>query len=286
VEAIPAPMAALPPPPPAPPAPPPAAAEPISTVPGGEKVLPPLTALLFPAQAPEVGPREARPAILRAPAGPTPQATPGPVSGDRGASIAAGPCQSPASTSFRLARNQSGSPSELGPSAIVAAPDAQGGLACPPPIEPPKAAQGPVPGPAKAGPAPPLTPEQQTLLSHLPEAVQQQVYLWLMSGDVILMREAQRRLTPPRPRPVEPRSTSELLVNIRADPSYPAKAATLLAQEFQDQKSWDGFKARCDAAYLGQISPAQLVAAYHQALGPKARNRGAVFNHCLSHRRE
>src|SRR5512135_2820726 len=45
VEAIPAPLAALPPPPPAPPAPPPAAAEAISTVPGGEKILPPLTAL-------------------------------------------------------------------------------------------------------------------------------------------------------------------------------------------------------------------------------------------------
>src|SRR5512135_196745 len=117
VEVIPAPLAALPPPPPAPPAPPPAAAEPISTVPGGEKILPPLTALLFPAQAPEVGPREARPAIPVTPAGPTPQSTPGPVPGGVAASIAAGPYQSPASppSALRLARTQSGSPSEPGP---------------------------------------------------------------------------------------------------------------------------------------------------------------------------
>src|SRR5512135_444506 len=67
--------------PPAPPVPPPAAAEPISTVPRGEKILPPLTAPLFPAQAPEVGPREARPAIPVTPAGPTPQLGPGPVPG-------------------------------------------------------------------------------------------------------------------------------------------------------------------------------------------------------------
>src|SRR5512147_2683535 len=82
--------------PPAPPAPPPAAAEPISTVLGGEKILPPLTALLFPAQAPEVGPREARPAIPVTPAGPTPQLTPGPVPSGMVAPVEVNPRQSPA----------------------------------------------------------------------------------------------------------------------------------------------------------------------------------------------
>jgi hypothetical protein len=178
-----------------------------------------------------------------------------------------------------LARNQSGSPSDHCPPALVAAPDAPRGLANPPLIEPPKAAQGPVPGPAKAGPAPPLTPEQQTLLSNLPEAVQQQIYLWLMSGDVILMREAQRRLTPPRPRPEVPKTLLELLSRIRESPDYPARAADWLCAVLQDRKSYSGYKARCEEAWRGELPVDRLLSAYEQATGPKARNRGAIFMH-------
>src|SRR5512135_798322 len=124
-------LAALP---PAPPAPPPAAAEPISTVPGGEKILPPLTALLFPAQAPEVGPREARPAILVTPAGPTPQAEVDPVPGGVAAPAGVNQCPGPAGDPrTRLARSQSEFHPEMDSPAFVAAPDAPRGLANPPP---------------------------------------------------------------------------------------------------------------------------------------------------------
>jgi hypothetical protein len=117
VEVIPAPLAALPPPPPAPPAPERVARTAHAPSPLAVQALPPSA---------ETGPREARPAILRAPAGPTPQLAPGPVPGDRAASIAAGPYQSPASpaSALQLARSQSIPPSGLGPPALVAAPDA------------------------------------------------------------------------------------------------------------------------------------------------------------------
>jgi hypothetical protein len=119
------------------------------------------------------------------------------------------------------------------------------------------------------------------LLSHLPEAVQQQVYLWLMSGDVILMREAQRRLTPPRPRPEVPKTLLELLSRIRESPDYPAAAAAALARALSDHKSYSGFKARCEEAWRGELPVDRLVSAYEQATGPKAKNPGAIFMYAV-----
>jgi hypothetical protein len=43
----------------------------------------------------------------------------------------------------------------------------------------------------------------------------------------------------------------EVLDRIREDPSFPALAASELATEFQDHKSYSGFKARCEEVYLG-----------------------------------
>src|SRR5512135_558371 len=170
--------------PPAPPAPPPAAAEPISTVPGGEKILPPLTALLFPAQAPEVGPREARPAIPVIPAGPTPKAEVDPVPGGVAAPAEVnqrpGPVGDPRT---RLARSQSELHPEMDSPSLVIAPDAPRGHANPPPMEPPQAAPVPTPSPPTAGPALPLTAEQQARLEALPSASRDLVLTWLLTGD-------------------------------------------------------------------------------------------------------
>jgi hypothetical protein len=148
----------------------------------------------------------------------------------------------------------------------------------------PQSALVPATSPAKAGPGANITPEQQQRLAALPEAVREQVYLWLMSGDIILMREAQRRLTPPRPRPEAPKTLPELLARIREDPSYPALAASGLATELQDHKSYSGFKARCEEAWRGELNPAALVSAFEQAVGPSVRNRGAVFMVALRQR--
>jgi hypothetical protein len=75
------------------------------------------------------------------------------------------------------------------------------------------------------------------------------------------MREALRRLSPPRPRPVEPQTLPELLANIRADPSYPARAADWLCAALNDRKSYSGYKARCEEAWRGEPSPERLVSA-------------------------
>ncbi len=143
----------------------------------------------------------------------------------------------------------------------------------------------PVPSPATAGPVGSrplsLTPEQQARLAALPASSRDLVLFWLQSGDPILLAEARKKLAPPRPQPEAPQTLPELLARIREDPSYPALAASGLAQEFHDAKSWAAFKARCEEAWRGELPVARLVSAYEQATGPQARNRGALFMYAL-----
>jgi hypothetical protein len=58
-------------------------------------------------------------------------------------------------------------------------------------------------------------------------------------------------------------------------------AADWLAKEFHDAKSYGGFKTRCEEAWRGELSVDRLVSAYEQAMGPKARNGGALFMYTL-----
>ncbi len=154
--------------------------------------------------------------------------------------------------------------------------------ALPPPPPPPTRSaprsEAPVPAAARMpSPGMPLTPEQHARLMELPEASRDQVLTWLALGDPILVAEANKRLAPPRPRPVAPRTLPEVLDRIREDPTFPALAADWLASAFDDRKSWTGFKARCEEAWRGELNPDRLLSAYEQAMGPKARNRGAIF---------
>ena len=126
-------------------------------------------------------------------------------------------------------------------------------------------------------PALPLTPEQQARLAAMPAASRDQVLLWLATGDPILVAEARKKLAPLRPCPEAPRTLPELLGRIREDPSYPALAASGLAAALQDQKSYSGYLRRCEEAWRGELNPDRLLSAYEQAMGPKARNRGAIF---------
>jgi hypothetical protein len=147
--------------------------------------------------------------------------------------------------------------------------------------EPPQSAPPPVPGPTKAGPAPVLTPEQKARLDALPEATANMVLTWLLTDDPILVAEAKKKLVPPRPRPEAPRTLPEVLGRIREDPSFPAMAADWLSSAFGDRKSYSGFLARCTEAWRGELPVARLVSAHDQAMGPKAKNRGAVFMYAV-----
>jgi hypothetical protein len=138
-----------------------------------------------------------------------------------------------------------------------------------------------MPSPTLALPALPLTPEQKARLDAMPAASRDQVLTWLALGDPILVAEARKLLAPPRPRPETPRTLPEVLGRIREDPSFPALAADWLASSLQDQKSYSGFKARCEEAWRGELPVDRLVSAYAQATGPKAKNRGAIFMYAL-----
>ena len=91
------------------------------------------------------------------------------------------------------------------------------------------------------------------------------------------MAEARSKLAPPRSHLEAPRTLPEVLGRIREDPSFPAMAAAGLAAALDDPKSYSGFKARCEEAWRGELNPDRLLSAYEQAMGPKARNRGALF---------
>ena len=231
----------------------------------------------------EVGLREARPAILQAPAGPTSPSAPGPVPGGVVTPAEVDPRQSLASLppALRLARSQSIPSSELDPPALVAAPEPRPGLARVPRVEPPRSAPVPAPSPAKAGPALPLTPEQQARLEALPEATANLVLTWLLTGDPILVAEAKKKLVPPRPRPEAPQTLPEVLGRIREDPSFPSLAADWLSSSLQDRKSYSGFKARCEEAWRGELPVDRLMSAYEQAMGPRAKHPAALFMHAV-----
>ena len=136
----------------------------------------------------------------------------------------------------------------------------------------------PIPGPApSAAQVLPLAPEQQARLAAMPAASRDQVLRWLATGDPILVAEARSKLVLPRPQPEAPNTLPELLGRIRENPSYPALAASGLAAVLQDQKSYSGYLRRCEEAWRGELNPDRLLSAYKQAMGPKARNRGAIF---------
>jgi hypothetical protein len=148
-------------------------------------------------------------------------------------------------------------------------------------MEPPRSAPVPATPPAKAGPTPVLTPEQQARLEALPAATRDLVLTWLLTGDRILVAEARKKLAPPPQRPEAPRTLPEVLGRIREDPSFPALAADWLSSALGDRKSYSGFKARCEEAWRGELNPARLVSAYEQAMGPQAKNPGALFMHSV-----
>ncbi|HMB04949.1 MAG TPA: hypothetical protein VKP69_14565 [Isosphaeraceae bacterium] len=148
-------------------------------------------------------------------------------------------------------------------------------------MEPPQAAPVPAPSPPTAGPALPLTPEQQARLDALPEATANMVLTWLLTGDPILVAEARKKLAPPPRRPETPRTLPEVLGRIREDPSFPSLAADWLSSSLEDRKSYSGFKARCEEAWRGELSVDRLLSAYEQATGPKAKNRGALFMYAV-----
>lgn len=97
------------------------------------------------------------------------------------------------------------------------------------------------------------------------------------TNDPILAKELLAR-TSPRPAPAPPpASTEELIARLQEDPSYIPRLAEILAQDFDDRKSWTGLCKAVESAWRGEIPLERLADAYRQAMGPKSRNRGAVF---------
>lgn len=156
----------------------------------------------------------------------------------------------------------------------------------PPALALPAPSPAPPPAPAAELPAAVvLTAEQGTRLRELPAATRDRVLTWLATGDRVLLAEARRVLAPPPEAKPAPASLPELLARIQDDPRHPAMAAELLAQDFNDRKSWRAFHKVCEQAWRGELASAALLQAWREASGGKARNPGAVFHHVLRRER-
>ena len=149
---------------------------------------------------------------------------------------------------------------------------------------PPQPARTPEPAPSPTTPTV-LGAEESARLAALSPASRERVLTWLATGDRVLIAEARKRLAPPRQAPPPPASTAEMLTRIRECPTHVPQAAELLARDLDDRKSWSGYHARCRDAWEGRIEPEALVEAYREAMGPKARVRGAIFMSRLKRRR-
>ena len=98
----------------------------------------------------------------------------------------------------------------------------------------------------------------------------------IMAGELARRRAAREASAAAEAIP-PPASTAELLGRIRERPAFVPMAAEALARDFDDSKSWKGLHALCRMAFEGVLEPEALQHGYARALGPKARNPGAIF---------
>lgn len=172
--------------------------------------------------------------------------------------------------------------------AAKAIPPAGSAPVAPIPAPPPSKAAPELP-PARESEAPQtpmvaLTARETARLQEASPSTRERVLTWLATGDPVLVAEARKRLRPPPEARPAPTSTAEMLARIRECPSHVSRAAELLALDLDDRKSWAAYHARCRDVWEGRIEPEALVEAHRQAVGPQARNRGAVFMHALKWR--
>jgi hypothetical protein len=121
----------------------------------------------------------------------------------------------------------------------------------------------------------PLPLEQATRLAELPPATRDQILGWLATGDLILASEARKFPAPPMARPGLSQSLPEVLRRIREDPTFPAMAASGLARELGDEKSYSGFLARCTEAWGGaRYRPRDWSLRSNRRAGPRRNGRG------------
>ena len=89
-----------------------------------------------------------------------------------------------------------------------------------------------------------------------------------------------KKLALPRPRPKAPETLLEVLDRIHEGPSFPALAADWLCRMFRDQKSYSGYKARCEAAWRGELSGSAALG-LQAGDGSAGVYPGAQFMHVL-----
>lgn len=97
-----------------------------------------------------------------------------------------------------------------------------------------------------------------------------------------------RELKPPKflGRPeVTDRSTAGLVAAVAdGDPRYVAALAESLVRDFGgqgDRRRWGAIHHLAQQLHGQAVAPEDLLDAHRQAMGPKSRNRGAVFTHAL-----
>jgi len=133
-----------------------------------------------------------------------------------------------------------------------------------------------------------LTEHQLAKFFSLSEAKQHQIVLPHMAGFQESLLELQgRELDGPLPKAASaiPETTEGLLAALPdSPPDWATRAAGALSLDFgsaTDHLMWPEFHRVCAAVALKQFPAEHLLDAFRQAMNPKSKNRGAIFNTAL-----
>jgi hypothetical protein len=126
-----------------------------------------------------------------------------------------------------------------------------------------------------------LTPEQRARWERMGSGRKALVVELLASRDKLMAEEALRRLSPapPPPKPIET-VPDAVEATAAGNPKAMMALTEMLCRRFDDRKSWHYFKQVSEQLFQNPGKPqlaADVLDAFRQASGPKARNGGAVF---------
>ena len=99
----------------------------------------------------------------------------------------------------------------------------------------------------------------------------------------IMLAELPRSIPVSLPNP--PATTQEAIQQLPRDsPGTMANVAERLCRDFggaKDRQLWGAIHKLTGQVWRGEVAVDDVLDAYRQAMGPKAKNRGAVFTHAL-----
>ena len=125
-----------------------------------------------------------------------------------------------------------------------------------------------------------LSEAEQARLWELPEKTRGRVLQWLALNDSACLKEARKLLAPAQPAepPVWSLETSELLRSLPGRPDRLSAAASRLAKDLKDARSYRYYLQVAESVCRRQYPAECLIQAWREGRNPQATKPGAVFS--------